>query len=150
MSGLAILLTVAAIGFGLSRRFRIPVIPLLLVMGIGLSLARSAMPGEAFDHALGLDNLEKILQLGLAFLVFAAGIELNPTRFQTQKKAAWLVGLAQFSVAGAAGFGLAKLLGFDGISALYLAIALSTSSTLVVIRQLRLWLRLRFRLRLRP
>ena len=142
MTGLAILLTVAAIGFGLSRRFRIPVIPLLLAMGLGLSLARSAMPGEAFDHALDLNNLEKILQLGLAFLVFAAGIELNPTRFQTQKKAAWLVGLAQFSVAGAAGFGLARLLGFDGISSLYLAIALSTSSTLVVIRQLRLWLRM--------
>lgn len=142
MSGLAILLSVAAVGFGLSRRFRIPVIPLLLALGLSLSLARSASPGHFLDEALSPDGLEKILQLGLAFLVFAAGIELNPTRFKTQKKAAWLVGLSQFSVAGAAGFGLARLLGFDGVSALYLAIALSTSSTLVVIRQLRLWLRM--------
>lgn len=142
MTGLAILLTVAAIGFGLSRRFRIPVIPLLLAMGIVLSLVRGGTPGDSFNQALDRGILETILQLGLAFLVFAAGIELNPTRFKTQKKAAWLVGLSQFSVAGVVGFGFAKLLGFDGISSLYLAIALSTSSTLVVIRQLRLWLRM--------
>ncbi len=142
MTGLAILLTVAAIGFGLSRRLHIPVIPILLVSGLALSALRSRFPDGFLDHALEPDFLQSLLQLGLTFLVFAAGIELNPTRFQNQRKAVWRVGLIQFAVAGAAGFGLARALGFDGLDALYLAIAVSTSSTLVGLRQLRLWLRM--------
>lgn len=142
MTGLAILMTAAAVGFGLSRKLRIPVIPLLLAMGIGLSFLRAFLPDGVMEHALEPEYLEDLLELGLAFLVFAAGIELNPLRFKNQKKAVWQVGLIQFSVAGAAGFGLAKALGFDGLDAFYLAIAVSTSSTLVVIRQLRMWLRM--------
>lgn len=142
MTGLSLLITAAAIGFGLSKRLRIPVIPLLLAMGMSLSLLRSVAPGRAMDEALAPEYLEGLLELGLAFLVFAAGIELNPLRFKNQKKAVWLVGLTQFGVAGAAGFGLAHALGFDGMDAFYLAIAVSTSSTLVVIRQLRIWLRM--------
>jgi len=142
MTGLALLITAAAIGFGLSKRLRIPVIPLLLAMGMSLSFLRSVAPGDAMDEALAPEYLEGLLELGLAFLVFAAGIELNPLRFKNQKKAVWLVGLTQFGVAGAAGFGLAHALGFAGLDAFYLAIAVSTSSTLVVIRQLRIWLRM--------
>ncbi len=142
MTGLALLMTAAAIGFGLSKRLRIPVIPLLLAMGIGLSFLRSVVPGDLMGEALKPEFLEGLLELGLAFLVFTAGTELNPLRFKNQKKAAWLVGLIQFAVAGGVGFALAQALGFNGLDAFYLAIAVSTSSTLVVIRQLRIWLRM--------
>jgi CPA2 family monovalent cation:H+ antiporter-2 len=47
------------------------------------------------------------------------------------------VGLVQFAGATAAGFGLATLIGFSPVQALYLGLALSTSSTLVVIHQLK-------------
>jgi len=128
MNGLAIILVVAAVGFGVARWTRLPVIPLLLLAGIGLSLV-GLKPDALF--------LEDSFYLGMAFLVFVAGIELNPDRFKGLLKSVLWVGLVQFVGAAAAGFGLARLIGFDAVASLYIGLALSTSSTLVVVHQLK-------------
>lgn len=128
MNELAIILVVAAAGFGLARWTRMPVIPLLLLAGIGLSVL-GLKPEEKF--------LEDAFYLGMAFLVFAAGIELNPERFKGFIKPVLWVGVGQFIGAAIAGFSLATLLGFDPVGALYIGLALSTSSTLVVVHQLQ-------------
>lgn len=127
MTEITVLLLIAATGFGIARRFRIPVIPFLLFGGITVSAFVSD------DHTI---QLQHALELGLTFLVFASGVELNPQRFGHQKKAVVWVGLIQFAAAGVFGFGVAQLLGFATKPALYLALALSTSSTLVVVRLL--------------
>ena len=127
MTELALLLLIAATGFGIARRFRIPVIPFLLFGGIAVSTFVSE------EHSI---DLQRALELGLTFLVFASGIELNPQRFGQQKKAVIWTATLQFSAAGLLGFLGARVLGFDPMPALYLAFALSTSSTLVVIRLL--------------
>jgi CPA2 family monovalent cation:H+ antiporter-2 len=128
MSGLAIILIVAAVGFGIARWTRLPVIPLLLLAGIALPL-------------VGLGQEERALQdafyLGMTFLVFVAGVELNPDRFKGLLKSVLWVGFGQFVVAALAGFALGTLLGFDPIGALYIGLALSTSSTLVVVHHLK-------------
>jgi Kef-type K+ transport system membrane component KefB len=128
MTELALLLFIAAIGFGLANWLKLPVIPLLILPGALLSLAGMRME---------LDFIGNALELGLTFLVFASGIELNPKRIGRNYKAVVWVGLVQFVVAGLAGFGMALLLGFGGERALYIAFALSTSSTLVVLRHLK-------------
>ena len=73
MTHLAIILIVAAAGFGLARWTRLPLIPLLLLAGFALPL-------------MGVERDERFIKdafhLGMAFLVFAAGIELNPDRFK--------------------------------------------------------------------
>ena len=127
MTEITALLLIAATGFGIARRFGIPVIPFLLFGGITLSTFVSR------DNAV---DLQRALELGLTFLVFASGIELNPQRFGNQKKAVMCVGFVQFMAAGVLGFLVARALGFDAKPALYLAFALSTSSTLVVVRLL--------------
>lgn len=128
MTSLAIILVVAAIGFGVARGTRLPVIPLLLLAGIALPL-------------LGLERDEAFLKdafyLGMAFLVFVAGIELNPDRFKGLVKPVLWVGMLQFLGAATAGFLVARLVGFSAVDALYLGLALSTSSTLVVVHQLK-------------
>ena len=128
MNGLAVILIVAASGFGLARWTRLPVIPLLLLAGIALPM---------FGLKLDEGFLGDAFYLGMTFLVFVAGIELNPDRFKGLLKSVLWVGFGQFIGAAIAGFALARLLGFDPVAALYLGLALSTSSTLVVVHHLK-------------
>ena len=128
MNDLALLLIIAALGYGISQKLRVPVIPLLLIPGILLSM---------FGFGPDQEFVTTVLELGLMFLMFASGIELNPSRFTRTWKAVAFVGIGQFVIAGACGFGIASLLGHEEQTALYVACALATSSTLVVLRLLK-------------
>jgi len=128
VTGIAVLLIGAAIGFGIGRWLKLPAIPILIIVGMILPLL-----GTLPDTGM----LEDTLVLGLTFLVFVAGMDLNPRRVGGQRRAALRVGIAQFTVLGIAGFGLSMLLGFDLTTSLYLALAVTASSTLVVVRLLQ-------------
>jgi Kef-type K+ transport system membrane component KefB len=128
MIAIAILLLAAAVGFGLARAIGVPALPLLLLVGAAMAPLGILPDPEVLQDAL---------VLGLTFLVFAAGIELNPRRVGAQRRTVLQVGVAQFAALGLTGLLLAILLGFDLRSALYLGIALSASSTLVVVRVLQ-------------
>ncbi len=128
MIDLALLLIAAALAHGAARLLRVPAIPLLLLTGLGL-----AQYGPKLPDALMFNTLE----LGLVFLVFAAGIELNPRRTGNRGRSVLIVGVTQFTALGVLGYLFAVFLGYDSTTALYLAFALSASSTLVVIRCLK-------------
>jgi Kef-type K+ transport system membrane component KefB len=128
MTMLALILLGAALGLAVSRWLGLPAIPLLILGGVALSATGLLPPGEMLGNAL---------VLGLSFLLFAAGTELNPQRVSRYRKIALQVGLAQFFVLWAAGFVAAILLGYETIPSLYLALALTASSTLVVVRLLQ-------------
>lgn len=83
------------------------------------------------------DFLTEAVEFGLAFLVFAAGVELSPRRAGGRLRAVLQIGMAQFILLGLAGFLLAISLGFEWIPALVIALAVSASSTLVVLRHLK-------------
>lgn len=127
MIGIAILLLAASVGFGAARALRLPAIPFLILGGFLLSLS----------GRLDQEFLQDALLLGITFLVFVAGVELNPARVGQQKRAALIVGVVQFLVLGSLGFLAAQMLGFDVQSAGYIALALTASSTLVAVRILQ-------------
>ncbi len=127
MTAITFLLFTAAIGFGAARWLHLPSIPFLILGGVVVS-ALAPLPA---------DFLEDALVLGLTVMVFVAGIELSPGRFRFQRNAAFQVGLAQFVVLGAIGMGAALLMGFNWETGAYLALALTASSTLVVVRLLQ-------------
>jgi Kef-type K+ transport system membrane component KefB len=127
MIGFTLLLAGAAVGFALARWLHLPVIPLLLVMGAVLGVLGPVEP----------ELLEPAVVLGVTFLLFAAGVEMNPRRMGRWRGAAVQVGIWQFAWLGLAGLAAALALGFDTHTALYLALALAASSTLVVVRLLR-------------
>lgn len=128
MVGLATFFLVGAVAFSLARWLRLPVVPILLAGGVALS---------ALDWTPSPDFLNTALELGLTFLVFAAGIELNPRRVMMHREAALWTGLVQFAVVSVSGFILALLFEFSMLASVYLGCALGTSSTLVVIRHLK-------------
>ncbi len=127
MSSLVILVIAAALAFTIAHWLRIPVVPLLVVFGF--SLAHSGLDTDR-------EVLQDLLGLGLAFLVYSAGIELDPRRFANKLNAVMWTAMLQFATMAVCGFVLAVLLDFDLRSSLFLAGGLATSSTFVVIRQL--------------
>lgn len=127
METLALFLIAAAGGHFAARALGVPSTPLLLVAGFVLG-------------ATGLDAgalVQETLVLGVTALLFIAGVELDPRRPQRQLGAAVRVGVGQFLALAALGLGAASLLGWDPLSAAYLGLALSASSTLVVVRILQ-------------
>jgi Kef-type K+ transport system membrane component KefB len=129
MIGLAVLLLGAAAAQALSRWLNIPSTPFLLLAGFALGRL-GLLPAEILQQAL---------VLGLTFLLFVLGIELNPGRLRTQthRRTAVRVGVAQFTVLGLAGVAAALALNFSLLAASYTGIALAASSTLVVVRLLQ-------------
>jgi Kef-type K+ transport system membrane component KefB len=127
MTAIALLLAAAAIGHGLGRWLGLPTVPLLILAGAAV-VEIAPIPG---------DLLEDALVLGLTFLLFVTGVELNPGRVGAQRRAALRVGLLQFATLAVAGFLAASTFGFSLHEATYLGLALTASSTLVVIRLLQ-------------
>ena len=132
MTAITILLLTAAIAFGLCRLLRLPAIPLLLLGGAGLSLLAGYV-----DYKVPQELIEEMIQVGLAVLVFTAGVELSPRRMRGRTRAITILALMQFFMLGVCGALTAVFLGYDLMNALYLGCALSASSTLVVVRHLQ-------------
>ncbi len=128
MTWIALLVLAAAAAFVTAQWLRLPIIPLLILFGFALGNSGISVESAALDNAL---------DLGLAFLLFTAGLELSPRRFQRYGSAVLWVGLVQFFTVGLAGLALAHLMGFRGTAAVFLALSLATSSTLVVVRRLQ-------------
>ena len=127
MEAIGILLFAAAVAYGVAHALGIPSIPVLLLAGVALTFA-PAVPAEL---------VQDTLVLGTTLLLFATGVELNPRRTRSQRRSAGRVGALQFVLLGAAGLMAALALGYDLVPAMYVALALTASSTLIVVRLLQ-------------
>lgn len=127
MHGVAALLAAAAAAHLLARALGAPAIPLLLLAGLALSSL--APPPQAI--------IADALVLGASFLLFTAGLELDPRRVHEQRSTALRIGMLQFAVLGVLGFMSARVLGMGIVEAGYVALALTASSTLVGVRLLQ-------------
>jgi Kef-type K+ transport system membrane component KefB len=105
MTVILIIITAAAVGMGMARWLNLPLVPLLVLSGIGIASLNLADDPQLFQDAL---------VLGLTFLVFNFGTEINPDRVERHGRASIFVGLAQFFSLGLIGLGMALLLGWIG------------------------------------
>ena len=134
MTTFALLLAVAALAYGLARFFRLPAVPILIASGMTLGVA-GLLPHEI--KLGGSEGAMDMLELGLVFLVFASGVELNPVRFKKYGKAVCWVAGAQFGLAMSVGFLCGKWMGLTTLEAVYIGGGMAASSTLVVLRHLQ-------------
>jgi CPA2 family monovalent cation:H+ antiporter-2 len=128
MLEMMLLLIAASVGLGLSAKFRVPSIPLMILGGVALGV--TGWMGETGD-------LQNTLLLGLTFLLFIVGAELDLTAVGERKRAAIVFGLVQFALLGAISLGAAMWMGFGLRAGLYIGLAIASSSTLVVVTLLR-------------
>jgi Kef-type K+ transport system membrane component KefB len=125
----ALILATSTILAAIFSRLRQPVMLSYLVVGI---LAASA---GLFKSTGGL-NLNFFSELGIAFTLFLIGLELRFSDIKQIGQAAVTIGIAQIIFTWFAGFGIAKLLGFATNDAIILSLALTFSSTIVVVKLL--------------
>lgn len=143
MNIFAMLLLTAAAAYGLARWLKLPSLPLLIASGMALNLS-GLVPS---DLGLGAADPEdshagaamRMLEFGLVFLVFASGVELTPRRFAKHGRTVAWVGTLQFAVFACIGIATARwVVGFGWLESAYLGFGLAASSTIVVLRQLRM------------
>ena len=86
----------------------------------------------------GIDRgvLESLSNLGIAFLLFLVGIELKLEDLKSVGKAALLTGVGQIVFTALIGFIILSALGFSPVVALYVAVAITFSSTVIIIKLL--------------
>ncbi len=80
--------------------------------------------------------LEQLGKVGITLLLFTVGIELTVTDVKTIGKVSLITGALQILVTTALGYAVARLVGLASIPAVYVALALTFSSTIIVVKLL--------------
>jgi len=82
------------------------------------------------------ETLHLFSELGIAFLLFIVGLHLSPRVIKEVGKVSLVTGLGQILFTVAIGFGIGVLLGFSYLTAMYIAIAVAFSSTIIIMKLL--------------
>lgn len=129
MTQLAIIIGTAGLLALLMRLLKQPVI--IAYLATGLILGALGLSGIT-DH----DTFSLFSELGVMFLLFLVGLEINYTSIRLVGKAAVALGLGQIVVTFIAGFFIARTFDFSLLTAAYISIALTFSSTIIVVKLL--------------
>ncbi len=121
----AVLIVAAVLGV-FARLFKQPLILAYLVAGILIG-----------PFALGVINEPKIIEtfasIGIIFLLFLIGLELNPRKLLEIGNTALIAGFFQIVFSGIFYFIAVKLIGYSSTASAYMAVALAFSSTAIII-----------------
>jgi Kef-type K+ transport system membrane component KefB/voltage-gated potassium channel Kch len=82
------------------------------------------------------EALDAMAQIGITFLLFLVGIEMRFADLKRVGKVAVLTGIGQIVFTSVIGYGIMRLLGFAHLVSIYAAIALTFSSTIIVVKLL--------------
>ncbi len=93
-------------------------------------------PSGPFPLITNEDIIITLAELGIAFLLFMVGLELDIKRLKDVGRVSAGCGLGQIIITFIFGFLLADFLGFSQIESFYIAFALTISSTMIVIKLL--------------
>ncbi len=91
---------------------------------------------HGFGWIAQYDQIATLSELGLAFLLFIVGLEIDIRKLVKLGRVSLLTGVIQLFASAALGMWFAGVLGFHRLPALYLGIALAFSSTMVVVKLL--------------
>jgi Kef-type K+ transport system membrane component KefB/Trk K+ transport system NAD-binding subunit len=113
----------------ISRIIKQPLIPAYIIAGIligplGLGIITSR------------DVIRSLSELGIAFLLFIVGLELDLRRLRDVGLHATITSIVTSSTMIVTGFWIARYMGFIPLEALYIGLALAFSSTMIVIKLL--------------
>ncbi len=126
---LALLLLIAAAVGAVAIRLRQPVLIAYIVVGIAVGPA-------GLELVKSHDQIDLLAQIGVAVLLFLVGLKLDLNHVRNIGPVALATGLGQLCFTIAIGFVLIMLMGRDWLTALYVAVALTFSSTIIIIKLL--------------
>jgi len=124
----ALLLATAAVGF-LALRLKQPVIVAYILIGI---LAGPSV----LDWVSAHEPMELLAEIGVTLLLFVVGLKLDIHLVRKLGAVALATGLGQLLFTIIGGYLLGLALGMDWVRALYVAVALTFSSTIIIVKLL--------------
>ncbi|NIA67414.1 sodium:proton exchanger [Pelagibius litoralis] len=124
----ALLVLAAAVGL-VGVLLRQPLIVSFIAVGI---LAGPSL----LDIARSDEQINLLAELGIAVLLFLVGLKLDVKLVRTLGAVALTTGLGQVAFTSVVGFGLGLALGLGVVTSLYVAVALTFSSTIIIVKLL--------------
>ncbi len=123
---------ILALAAGISILMRLLKQPLI----VGYILAGLLAGPYLLNLIHSTDTLGILSKLGVTALLFIVGLNLSPLVIREVGKASLITGLGQVLFTSLIGFPIARALGFDPVSSLYIAVALTFSSTIIILKLL--------------
>lgn len=124
----ALLILAAAVGT-LGLLLRQPMIVSFIAVGV------LAGP-SALDLVHSSEQIELLAELGVAVLLFLVGLKLDLKLVRTLGTVALATGLGQVAFTSIVGFVIALALGWSPLAAAYISVALTFSSTIIIVKLL--------------
>ena len=126
---LSLIILIATLFGFIARLFKQPLILAYVLAGMILGPIGWGIVKES-------ESLLVFSQVGVALLLFIVGISLNPKHLKEIGKISLVTGLGQVIFTSIFGFLIAKGLGYPSIEAVYISIALTFSSTIIIVKLL--------------
>ncbi len=125
----ALLLLVATVIGAIALRFHQPLIVAYIVVGIALG-------PSGLDWVTAHQEVNLLAQIGVTVLLFVVGLKLDLTTVKSVGPVALATGIGQLAFTTLIGFAIAIALGMTPLVALYVAVALTFSSTIIIVKLL--------------
>ena len=126
---IGVILGLAAIGGFIAQFLRQPLIVAFIAIGILVGPSGFGMVSHSSE-------IELFARLGIALLLFVVGLKLDLHIIRTVGPVALASGLGQVLFTSVVGYLIALLMGMSPVTALYVAVALTFSSTIIILKLL--------------
>jgi Kef-type K+ transport system membrane component KefB len=126
---IAAVLLVCVVAGGAALALRQPLVVGLIAAGIAVGPQALGLVDEASE-------IELLAKLGIALLLFVVGLKLDVRLIGRLGPVALATGIGQIVFTSVIGFFIARALGFTTVPALYVAVALTFSSTIIIVKLL--------------
>ncbi len=124
---IGLILVITLLVVGILRIFKQPMI-------IGYIIAGIALGPYFLNIVSSVETLSVLSQIGIALLLFIVGLSLSPKVLKEVGKVSIITGLGQIIFTSVIGFLIAKFMGFTTTASLYIAVALTFSSTIIIMK----------------
>ena len=126
---LSIVIIIAVVVAAIMRLLKQPLV-------IGYILTGIIVSPYFLNIVASTDAIATFAQIGIVLLLFMVGLNLNPRIIRDVGKVSLVTGVGQVIFTSLIGFFIGKLLGFSTITSMYIAIALTFSSTIIIMKLL--------------
>jgi|TARA_B100001971_G_scaffold214797_1_gene254401 Kef-type K+ transport system membrane component KefB len=126
---LSLIIGITVLVAGMTKLLRQPLI-------IGYILAGIIISPYFLNLLSSVEIIEVFSKIGITLLLFIVGISLSPKVIRDVGKVSVVTGIGQIIFTSLFGFLISRLLGFSIVSSLYIAIALTFSSTIIIMKLL--------------
>lgn len=125
LAEIGLIIIISTIIASILWKFKQPLILAYIIAGIALS-----------PLIKEYSSLSALADLGVAFLLFLIGMDLSINKIRNVGFASLVIGIGQIIFTGFFGYIIAFVLGFSHLEALYISIALTFSSTIIIVKLL--------------